>query len=181
MRYPQFMSLNIGPNEEADASDGGVGAPPPPEEPNRVFARLTKEYASDTIRVQWYARRCIHSAACIRALPEVFNASRRPWVMPELASADAIADAVLKCPTGALQFVRLDGGPGEVPPDTVEIRAIKNGPYFVRGPVEIRDENGETIRTDTRFALCRCGQSKHLPFCDNTHRAIGFRSAPSEP
>jgi uncharacterized Fe-S cluster protein YjdI/CDGSH-type Zn-finger protein len=175
------MSLEIGPDEEADASAGGTGAPPPPHSANRVFARLTREYSSESIRVQWYARRCIHSAACIRALPQVFDPARRPWVLPDAASADAIADAVLKCPTGALQFVRLDGGPGEIPPDTVRITAVKDGPYFVRGPVEIRDEHGDVIRTDTRFALCRCGQSKHLPFCDNTHRAIGFRSGPSEP
>jgi uncharacterized Fe-S cluster protein YjdI/CDGSH-type Zn-finger protein len=175
------MSIEIGPDESADAGAGGTGAPPPADAPNRVFARLTREYASDAIRVQWYARRCIHSAACIRALPQVFDPSRRPWVTPDNASADAIASAVLKCPTGALQFVRLDGGQGEIPPQTVEIRAIKDGPYFVRGPVEIRDETGQTIRADTRFALCRCGQSKHLPFCDNTHRAIGFRTQTSEP
>jgi CDGSH-type Zn-finger protein len=32
------------------------------------------------------------------------------------------------------------------------------------------------MRRETRLALCRCGQSKHMPLCDNTHRAIGFRS-----
>jgi uncharacterized Fe-S cluster protein YjdI/CDGSH-type Zn-finger protein len=172
--------MQTGPDEIADAGEGGTGAPPPSSEPNRVFTRLTKEYNSESIRVQWYARRCIHSAACIRALPKVFDPSKRPWVTPENATADAVAEAVLKCPTGALQFVRLDGGPGEVPPDTVQIREIKDGPFFVRGPVEIRDSKGEVIRTDTRFALCRCGQSKHLPFCDNTHRAIGFRTGNAE-
>jgi uncharacterized Fe-S cluster protein YjdI len=94
---------------DADAAHGGTGAPPPPDEPNRVFSRLTREYASDTIKVEWYARRCIHSAACIRALPQVFDPQRRPWVDVDAATADAVADAVMKCPTGALQFVRLDG------------------------------------------------------------------------
>jgi CDGSH-type Zn-finger protein len=27
---------------------------------------------------------------------------------------------------------------------------------------------------DTRLALCRCGQSHNKPFCDNTHRDVGF-------
>jgi uncharacterized Fe-S cluster protein YjdI/CDGSH-type Zn-finger protein len=175
------MSIEIGPDESADASAGGTGAPPPADAPNRVFAKLTREYSTEKIRVQWYARRCIHSAACIRALPQVFNPAQRPWVTPENADADAVANAVLQCPTGALQFVRLDGGPEEAPPETVQIRAVKNGPYFVRGAVEMRDDNGDVIRNDTRFALCRCGQSKHLPFCDNTHRAIGFRTEPVEP
>ena len=179
--YPLSMSLNIGPGEEADASAGGTGGPPPPDAPNRVFARLTREYSSESIQVQCYARRCIHSAECIRALPHVFDPRRRPWIDIDAAGADAIADAVIRCPTGALQFVRLDGGPGETPPDTVQITAIRDGPYFVRGPIAIKDQNGEVLRSDTRVALCRCGQSKHLPFCDNTHRAIGFRSGPSEP
>ncbi len=164
---------------ETDAAQGGTGAPPPPDAPNRVFSRLTRDYANDAIKVEWYARRCIHSAACIRALPQVFNPGRRPWVDVDAASADAIAEAVMKCPTGALQFVRLDGGPGEVVPEMVEITAVADGPYFVRGPVKVSDSKGGEIRSDTRVALCRCGKSGHMPFCDNTHRAIGFRSGPS--
>lgn len=164
--------------EEADAGKGGTGAPPDPKEANRVFSRLTREYSSEAIKVQWYARRCIHSAACIRALPRVFNPSRRPWIDVDAANADAIAEAVTRCPTGALQFERLDGGPRESVPATVEILAINDGPFFVRGAVKVEDSKGEVLRSDTRVALCRCGQSKHMPFCDNTHRAIGFRSNP---
>ncbi|MBI3943394.1 MAG: CDGSH iron-sulfur domain-containing protein [Chloroflexi bacterium] len=37
--------------------------------------------------------------------------------------------------------------------------------------------NGDLIREDTRVALCRCGQSANKPYCDATHRRIGFRSA----
>ncbi len=172
------MTPEDAPIEEADAGKGGSGAPPDPGEPNRVFSRLTREYSSDAIKVHWYARRCIHSAACIRALPQVFNPSRRPWIDVDAANADAIADAVTRCPTGALQFERLDGGPGEPVPETVEILAIDDGPYFVRGAVKVEDSKGGVIRSDTRVALCRCGQSKHMPFCDNTHRAKGFRSNP---
>jgi uncharacterized Fe-S cluster protein YjdI len=160
---------------EPDAGSGGTGAPPEPTTSNKVFADLTREYGNSSIRVQWYASRCIHSAACIRALPQVFDPRRRPWIDVEAADADAIADAVIKCPTGALHYERLDGGRPEETSGEVRIRPIRNGPYFVTGPAEITDANGEVIRRDTRVALCRCGRSKHMPFCDNTHRETGFR------
>ena len=163
--------------EQADAGAGGAGAPPAPTESNRAPSDLTREYTGEGIRVQWYAGRCIHSARCIQALPDVFDPKRRPWIVLRGASADAVADAVLRCPTGALHYERLDGGLPEPVPDTVQIEPVRNGPNFVRGPVEVTDGRGTVIRRDTRVALCRCGQSKHLPFCDNTHRAIGFRTA----
>jgi uncharacterized Fe-S cluster protein YjdI len=160
---------------ENDAGQGGTGAPPAVNAANRVQAGLTREYARPEIRVQWYASRCIHSAACIRALPAVFDPRRRPWIDLEAADADAIADAVTRCPTGALRYERTDGAPNESPPPNVQITPVPNGPYFVRGSFDIVDPDG-TIRRETRVALCRCGQSKHLPYCDNTHRAIGFRT-----
>jgi len=106
----------------------------------------------------------------------VFDPHRRPWIDIDAADADAVAEAVQRCPTGALQFDRLDGGLAEAVPDKVEIRTIKDGPYFVRGMVDLLDENGDVLRRESRIALCRCGKSKHLPRCDNTHRATGFRS-----
>ena len=161
--------------EAAAASSGGLGAPPEATSPNRAAPDLTRTYDGEGIQVEWYASRCIHSADCIRALPRVFRPNRRPWIDLRGADADAVADAVLRCPTGALHFVRTDGGPGEVATEPVEVETVRDGPYFVRGEVEIRDESGALVRRDTRVALCRCGQSAHMPFCDNTHRAIGFR------
>lgn len=162
--------------DERSAGDGGAGAPPDPHESNKAPDDLTRVYTKAGIRVEWHAVRCIHSAACIRAQPGVFDPHRRPWVNLEGASEEEIADAVMRCPTGALQYERLDGTPIDTRPGDVTIEAIKNGPYFVRGAVQVTDGNGNVIRKDTRVALCRCGQSRHMPFCDNTHREIGFRS-----
>jgi uncharacterized Fe-S cluster protein YjdI/CDGSH-type Zn-finger protein len=160
---------------EANAAEGGTGAPPEEDQANRVHQRVTREYSSDSIKVQWYASRCIHSAACIRALPQVFDPRQRPWVRVDAASADAIAEAVVKCPTGALHFVRTDGGAQEMPPSNVTVTSVRNGPFFVKGQVSITDTHGTIVRDDWRVALCRCGRSKHLPFCDNTHRELGIR------
>ena len=133
-----------------------------------------REYRTEQIAVQWEPEFCIHSAYCIRSLPEVFIPTDRPWVHIDRATADAIAEAVMQCPTGALHFRRLDGQPQEPVPEVTTIRPVPNGPLFVRGDIEIRDESGGVFRHDTRMALCRCGKSRHKPFCDNTHRLVAF-------
>jgi uncharacterized Fe-S cluster protein YjdI/CDGSH-type Zn-finger protein len=157
---------------EMPASAGGVGAPPNPSAPNRA-PDLTREYVGDGITVEWYATRCIHSANCVRALPKVFDPRRRPWVEPSAASADDIAQAVLRCPTGALHFVRHDGGPQETPDRPATATQTAFGPLYMRGDIAVRDVHEMVLRQDTRLALCRCGVTQRAPFCDN-----GCRTAP---
>src|SRR6266550_6487010 len=161
------------PNDEADASAGEAGAPPPTDDANRAPSDLTREYMGRGIRVEWYTGRCIHVGECIRAMPRVFDSRRRPWVdltFPE-AEADAVAEAVLRCPTGALHFERFDGGAQETPPQVMRATPIPKGPLYLRGDIEVFDEAGQPIRRDTRLAICRCARSRHMPFCDNSHRA----------
>jgi CDGSH-type Zn-finger protein/uncharacterized Fe-S cluster protein YjdI len=124
--------------------------------------------------VRWEPRLCIHVKRCVTELGAVFDPDRRPWIDPDAADPDAIVETVLACPTGALHFRRLDGGPQEEAdgPTTVEPRP--DGPLFLRGPVRLVGPDGEVIREDTRVALCRCGGSANKPFCDGTHRRIGF-------
>ncbi|MGH7462268.1 MAG: (4Fe-4S)-binding protein, partial [Longimicrobiales bacterium] len=47
---------------------------------------------------------CIHSGACVRGLPAVFDVGRRDWVRPDAASAADVAAQIQRCPSGALQF-----------------------------------------------------------------------------
>lgn len=162
-------------DQQPDAGHGGAGAPPSEDEANRAPPDLTRVYVGEGIRVEWYASRCVHSGACILALPSVFDPMRRPWIAVERADADAIAQAIERCPTGALHYRRLDGGPEESVPERVSITRVRNGPHLLRGDIEIHDEHGRLLRRDTRVALCRCGRSAHMPFCDNSHRATRFR------
>ena len=136
-------------------------------------------YANDAIEVHWEPKLCIHVRNCVRGLPQVFDPDARPWVVVDAADADRVADAVLTCPTGALHFRRLDGGAQEQAPDPPSVEPRPNGPLFVRGRVQIVDAEGRLIREDTRLALCRCGASGNKPFCDGSHRRIGFRTTPT--
>jgi len=137
---------------------------------------VEKVYANERIEVNWEPAFCIHAAECIRHLPGVFDPRRRPWIDVEDATPDEIADVVLRCPTGALHSRRLDGGPQEEEPEEITIEEQLNGPLYVRGRVRIRSADGEYVREDTRVALCRCGRSSNKPFCDGTHRLVGFRT-----
>jgi len=133
-----------------------------------------RHYADDAIDISYDVRRCIDVAECIRGLPAVFDSSRRPWIVPSAASADAIADVIARCPSGALHFIRRDAGPSETPQKPTTIEPTPRGPYYVRGLVELRSADGSLVVEDVRMALCRCGQSHNKPFCDNSHFAANF-------
>ena len=71
----------------------------------------------------------------------------------DAASAEEIAATVMKCPTGALHFERLDGGPQEVVGDETTISERPNGPLFVRGRARICCEDGSDPRGYPRRTL----------------------------
>jgi uncharacterized Fe-S cluster protein YjdI/CDGSH-type Zn-finger protein len=150
------------------------------EEP-RYERTVERDYRNDRIEVTWEPAFCIHVAECLRGLPRVFDSWRRPWIDVDNGSPDEIAEVVQRCPTGALHFRRLDGGPQEAGPEETTVELRHDGPSFVRGKIRIEDPSGHVVREDTRVALCRCGGSEHKPFCDGTHRKIGFRSGPDRP
>lgn len=60
--------------------------------------------------------------------------------------------------------------------EEVRIVVRRNGPYRVYGPVRVEDAGGEEFpRPDGEWVhLCRCGHSGTKPFCDGTHKRIGF-------
>jgi CDGSH-type Zn-finger protein len=56
---------------------------------------------------------------------------------------------------------------------------IKNhGSINVEGDFELYDWDGNKydLAGRTKISLCRCGQSATKPFCDGTHKKIGFQS-----
>ena len=60
----------------------------------------------------------------------------------------------------------------------VMIRALKNGPYEVKGGPTVTDQKGGQYQAQGEpIYLCRCGQSGHKPFCDGTHSRLGFQAA----
>ncbi len=137
-----------------------------------------RSYRSDSIVVHWDSELCIHTGRCLAALPQVFDTSARPWVSIEAAGADEIARAVERCPSAALTYERLDGGPDEAIPVVTSVVPIPDGPLSLRGRLEVKDVDGATFLVAPRATLCRCGASQNQPFCDRSHAKIGFRDNP---
>ena len=49
-----------------------------------------------------------------------------------------------------------------------------SGPLFVRGEIDIYDEDDNLYESRNRVTLCRCGESKNKPFCDASHVSAKF-------
>ncbi|BAH44157.1 hypothetical protein BBR47_31800 [Brevibacillus brevis NBRC 100599] len=62
--------------------------------------------------------------------------------------------------------------------EKVTIKINDNGSIRVTGAVELLDGAGDNYEVGSSFSLCRCGQSEKKPFCDGTHKKVGFESAP---
>lgn len=67
-----------------------------------------------------------------------------------------------------------------------KISIIKNGPYRVSGGVPLEEKiirsngvenkytSGRPLPHSDEYLLCRCGQSKTMPFCDGSHVHVAF-------
>ena len=72
---------------------------------------------------------------------------------------------------------------GDVVPATplrgsgASITPYRDGPLIVRGDFRLLDQDGGEIDPGREtIALCRCGKSGIKPFCDGSHKAVGFRT-----
>jgi CDGSH-type Zn-finger protein len=58
---------------------------------------------------------------------------------------------------------------------SASVTVYENGPLLIRGDFALRTALGAAVDPGRRtIALCRCGKSSSKPFCDGTHKAIGF-------
>ena len=65
----------------------------------------------------------------------------------------------------------------------VTIHVRENGPYKIAGPVTIVDSEGRefVLPVGSAVALCRCGHSSTKPYCDATHKRVGFVAEETAP
>lgn len=62
----------------------------------------------------------------------------------------------------------------EQPKGKLRVTLQTDGPILLDGPFVIKQANGRIGFSGSKAALCRCGASENPPFCDGTHKEIGY-------
>lgn len=140
---------------------------------------MTKTYKGPDFEVRWNPKQCIHSTICWKGLKPVFDPFRRPWIVLENGEREQIKNQVLTCPSGALQWIEAPSNEAVSEPNAqqeniIHLEPSTNGPLMVKGEFLIIHADGRREFREKNTALCRCGASENKPFCDGSHKRIGF-------
>jgi CDGSH-type Zn-finger protein/uncharacterized Fe-S cluster protein YjdI len=150
-------------------------APSPP--PATQVAPGVEEIEGKRLTLVYEGRKCIHSRFCVTWGPRVFLANvEGPWIHPDAMDAEAVVEIAHACPSGAIRYRRKDGMPDESAPPVNLLSVREGGPYALRAELAIGGQPA-----GYRATLCRCGASKHKPYCDGSHKEIGFAASGEPP
>lgn len=155
-------------------------SPPPPAPapaPAADAAPVVETATGRELTIHFEGRRCIHSRHCVLDAPSVFKANTPgEWIYPDTMPAEALVAVAQSCPSGAIRYLRHDGGPAETAPAVNQLRVRENGPYAVHAPLTVAG-----VDDGYRATLCRCGQSRRKPWCDGSHVGAGFEATGEPP
>lgn len=172
-----FLAPSAAPRRKDAVADADAAAVPAAEVDD------DNQASTDDITLRFDTQRCIHSRRCVLGAPRVFLANvKGPWLHPEEDTVEHLVQVAHACPSGAITYERHDGGPPEGAPEVNVINTRQNGPYAVHATLAIEGQ-----ASLLRATLCRCGQSRNKPFCDNSHIAAKFNASgepetvPSDP
>ena len=66
--------------------------------------------------------------------------------------------------------------PLELRNGTLRVEPQADGPLKLSGALELVSGTGRTLNRVTETYLCRCGASANKPYCDGSHKRIGFKA-----
>ncbi|NLV98664.1 MAG: iron-binding protein [Clostridiaceae bacterium] len=127
--------------------------------------------------------RCAYARFCHREAGDA-------WELVEMTDEcedlkEEAIKAACQCPSGRLVLTDDEGN--EIEPayePAVEIlqdpEKDVSGPIAVKGYIPLLSADGDSYELRNRIALCRCGQSKNMPFCDGQHFRKGFKDGLNE-
>jgi len=115
---------------------------------------------------------CTHAGHCADRFTDVWEMIRRT---NDPAVRSRLQRMVELCPSGRLAHASASNAEAVEPDFEPSIAVVRDGPLWVRGGIPVESSDGTTYEVRNRVTLCRCGHSGNKPFCDGTHREIGFR------
>ena len=136
---------------------------------------IIKTYTNGDLTVVWKPKQCIHSAECVKRLPEVYNPNEKPWIKAENASIEALKEQIQACPSGALSYKMSNEDNVEEAHLETKVEVLKDGPLLVYGTLHITNNDGNNEIKNKTTAFCRCGASANKPYCDGAHIKEGFK------
>ena len=147
------------------------------------MGKETLKYTNNEVTVVWKPKTCIHSTLCWKGLIEVFNPKLRPWIKMDGATTEKIIEQVRKCPSGVLSYYLNAEESNDETGDKVvaesanilKVEVTSNGPYLIKTECLIVHSDGREETKMGTVALCRCGASANKPYCDGSHRQVGFK------
>jgi len=95
-------------------------------------------------------------------------------------TTEEIIKIVDNCPSGALSYERNNkiseqkAQPAQSQQSQTTVQVSKGGPYLFKGKFVFVGADGKEETKEGSIALCCCSASNNKPFCDGTHRKIGF-------
>jgi len=130
----------------------------------------------NTVRVRENGPLAIHGPLTIAGEPAGFRAtlcrcgasSKKPYCDGSHATVGFAASGE---PAAAAELKTLAVRNGEL-----AITPLDDGPLQVVGPLEVVSGTGRTTKRVEKAFLCRCGQSSNKPYCDGTHKTVGFKT-----
>lgn len=142
---------------------------------NRQIMGKTKEYSNGEVTVVWEAEKCIHSAMCVKGLPNVFKPKDRPWIKIDAGTTDELINTIKQCPSGALSYYMNDENDASSQSMETKVEVLENGPLLVYGTLRVKRKDGTEETQNRTTAFCRCGASENKPYCDGAHVKEDFR------
>jgi len=138
------------------------------------IADREKIFKGEKIEVRDDHSLCVHSGFCGNRITNI-------WKMLKDTDDSIVRGQIMamveKCPSGTLSFA-LDADSEVIEPDLpIEIAIIPDGPLWISGGIPVERRDGQPLETRNRMTLCRCGASSNKPFCDGSHKNVGFTDA----
>lgn len=134
-----------------------------------------KEYTNGEVTITWESEKCIHSAICVKGLPNVFQPKEKPWIKIDAAKTQALIAQVKQCPSGALGYYMTNENDNTAERMETKVEVLENGPLLVYGTLKVTHKNGNSETKNRTTAFCRCGASDNKPYCDGAHVNAEFK------